>query len=83
MKNETTLIHLEDLGETTQVQVNGFGKDLVELIARALISSSELKQVVEMALIETYMHEFKQQETEHDSEASLISMLSKMNIGLS
>ena len=83
MKNETTVIHLEDLGDVSQVMVNGKGNDLIKLLVNTLTQSSQLKQLFEMALVETYMHEFKQQETEQDNEASLVEMLNKMRIGLS
>ena len=83
MNNQNTLIHLEDLGETTQVQVNGYGKELIELIARALINSPELKQITEMALIEAYAYEFKQQQQPANEEAALLEMLKGLKIGLS
>ena len=83
MENKTTVIHLEDLGDVTKVEVNGRGNDLIKLLVGVLYHSPQLKQMFEMALIETYAQELKQQEPEYDNEASLIEMLSKMRIGLS
>jgi hypothetical protein len=82
MNNQNPVIHLEDLGDTIKVEVNGSGGALINLIATTLIETPGLKHLFGMALMEAIVRENSQQEPQQDDEASFIEMLNKMKIGL-
>lgn len=46
----TTFIRFEDNGEKINVQINGKGGDLINLVANAIDSNPDIRMIIELAL---------------------------------
>ena len=56
--NQAQFSLIETTDGTIQVEINGTGKDLIELIASAMESNEKIKEIIEMSLMAI---EFKNQ----------------------
>lgn len=76
MNTEKTFLHLEDLGETINVEISGKGSDLIDLLCQAMDSDPTVRQLVELSLMAVIAKEMEDNEDE-----SLVDVLSKMKMG--
>ena len=76
MNTEKTFLHLEDLGETINVEISGKGSDLIDLLCQAMVSKPTVRQLVEISLMAVISKEM-----EDNDDESLVDVLSKMKMG--
>ena len=71
---------IEDLGDRLKVEINGSGKELINMLCNLIDHEPRAKQLIELALfIAKTSNDIKHEE---DDDKALIDMLRKMNIGL-
>lgn len=63
-----------------KVEIEGNGKELVNILASAMEKSDNIKEIITMSLMALMMKEEEVMEEDNDDE--LVKMLSKMKIGL-
>jgi len=63
-----------------KVDIEGSGKELVNILASAMEKSDNIKEIISMSLMALMMKEEEVMEEDNDDE--LVKMLSKMKIGL-
>jgi hypothetical protein len=63
-----------------KVEIEGSGKELVNILASAMEKSDNIKEIITMSLFALMMKEEEVMEEDNDDE--LVKMLSKMKIGL-
>lgn len=77
MNTKFCLIETEGM---IKVEIEGSGKELVNILASAMEKSDNIKEIITMSLFALMMKEEEVMEEDNDDE--LVQMLSKMKIGL-
>ncbi len=77
MNTKFCLIETEGM---IKVEIEGSGKELVNILASAMEKSDNIKEIITMSLFALMMKEEEVMEEDNDDE--LVKMLSKMKIGL-
>jgi hypothetical protein len=77
MNTKFCLIETEGM---IKVEIEGSGKELVNILASAMEKSDNIKEIITMSLMALMMKEEEVMEEDNDDE--LVKMLSKMKIGL-
>jgi len=77
MNTKFCLIETEGM---IKVEIEGSGKELVNILASAMEKSDNIKEIITMSLMALMLKEEEVMEEDNDDE--LVKMLSKMKIGL-
>ena len=78
MNTKFCLIETEGM---IKVEIEGSGKELVNILASAMEKSDNIKEIITMSLLAVMMKE-EEVVDEGESDDELVKMLSKMKIGL-
>jgi hypothetical protein len=78
MNTKFCLIETEGM---IKVEIEGSGKELVNILASAMEKSDNIKEIITMSLFALMMKE-EEVVGEEESDDELVQMLSKMKIGL-
>ena len=78
MNTKFCLIETEGM---IKVEIEGSGKELVNILASAMEKSDNIKEIITMSLFALMMKE-EEMVNEGESDDELVKMLSKMKIGL-
>lgn len=78
MNTKFCLIETEGM---IKVEIEGSGKELVNILASAMEKSDNIKEIITMSLFALMMKE-EEMVDEGESDDELVQMLSKMKIGL-
>jgi hypothetical protein len=78
MNTKFCLIETEGM---IKVEIEGSGKELVNILASAMEKSDNIKEIITMSLLAVMMKE-EEVVDEGESDDELVKMLSKMKIGM-
>jgi len=78
MNTKFCLIETEGM---IKVEIEGSGKELVNILASAMEKSDNIKEIISMSLLALMMRE-EEMKDEEPNDDELVKMLSKMKIGL-
>lgn len=79
----STKFCLFETNDSIKVEIEGSGKTLLNLIANAIESDDRIRELIMFSLLAVIQKQHEEQISEETEDEKLISMLSKMKVGLS
>lgn len=79
----STKFCLLETNDSIKVEIEGSGKTLLNLIANAIESDDRIRELIMFSLLAVIQKQHEEQISEETEDEKLISMLSKMKVGLS